>query len=66
MARRKKSMIPDDVLDQVLAGRVVRTMSDALGTVRNFVFRRLIAKGEAALPEVSSLWCMDHLFDRQV
>lgn len=29
MARRKKPVIPDDVLDQVLADRVVRTMSDA-------------------------------------
>ncbi|GBR48970.1 hypothetical protein AA106556_1913 [Neokomagataea tanensis NBRC 106556] len=29
MARRKKPLIPDDVMDQVLAGRVVRDMADA-------------------------------------
>ncbi|MFT8421716.1 MAG: IS256 family transposase [Gluconacetobacter sp.] len=35
MSRRKKPVIPDDVLDQVLAGRVVRTMSDADALLRD-------------------------------
>ncbi|MBB2169168.1 IS256 family transposase [Gluconacetobacter aggeris] len=45
MARRKKPVIPDDVLDQVLAGRVVRTMSDAdalLGDMKKALAERLL------------------------
>ncbi|MFT9096465.1 MAG: IS256 family transposase [Gluconobacter cerinus] len=45
MARRKKLAIPDDVLDQVLAGRVVRTMSDAdalLGDMKKALAERLL------------------------
>lgn len=45
MARRKKPVIPDDVLDQVLAGRVVRTMSDAdalLGDMKKALAKRLL------------------------
>ncbi|GAN98100.1 transposase [Komagataeibacter europaeus NBRC 3261] len=45
MARRKKPIIPDDVLDQVLAGRVVRTMSDAdalLGDMKKALAERLL------------------------
>lgn len=45
MARRKKSVIPDDVLDQVLAGRVIRTMSDAdalLGNMKKALAPRLL------------------------
>ncbi|MFT9166295.1 MAG: IS256 family transposase [Komagataeibacter saccharivorans] len=45
MSRRKKPVIPDDVLDQVLAGRVVRTMSDAdalLGDMKKALAERLL------------------------
>lgn len=45
MARQKKPVIPDDVLDQVLAGRVVRTMSDAdalLGDMKKALAERLL------------------------
>lgn len=45
MARRKKPVIPDDVLDQVLVGRVVRTMSDAdahLGDMEEALAERLL------------------------
>lgn len=45
MSRRKKPVIPDDVLDQVLAGHVVRTMSDAdalLGDMKKALAERLL------------------------
>lgn len=45
MARRKKPVIPDDVLGQVLAGRVVGTMSDAdalLGNMKKALAERLL------------------------
>lgn len=45
MARRKKPLIPDDVMDQVLAGRVVRDMVDAdalLGDMKKMLAERLL------------------------
>ncbi|WP_249200147.1 hypothetical protein [Gluconobacter sp. Dm-62] len=45
MARPKKPVIPDDVLDQVLAGRLVRTMSDAdalLGDMKKALAKQLL------------------------
>lgn len=45
MARRKKPLIPDDVMDQVLAGRVVRDMADAdalLGDMKKMLAERLL------------------------
>nr|WP_241694195.1 transposase [Komagataeibacter melomenusus] len=44
MSRRKKPVIPDDVLEQVLAGRVVRTISDVavlLGDMKKVLTERL-------------------------
>jgi len=45
MAPRKKPLIPDDVMDQVLAGRIVRDMADAdalLGNIKKVLAERLL------------------------